>query len=286
MTKKYQAIANHWNGACYSSDGEQFADYDTLADAIEAAESLVDLYVTDADGAPCDIDLQWEIYEVGEDGELADSPIETIRVQHSVGEDAQSECEIVAQQEGEFSTNYVGTNEDGALVKWTRNGGSRGAHDRMDGNRGEWHEIYDAPEVIEPLEWLRLAVEYGCDDVDSLMVEAIDLGDLESDADTDEAHWLDASEAVFALPVYSIDLGHGKRLAWSDTDEAGIEDVTLIDSGDWDGFAESIAAELGEVVDVEAGEHYTNHGVQYQHQAPGKYDRDGFRIVVRRREDD
>ena len=204
----------------------------------------------------------------------------------AAAEAGDDECEIVAQQEGEFSTSYVGVNEDGELVKWSRNGGSRGAHDRMDGNRGEWHETYDVPDVIEPLEWLRLAVEYGCDDVDSLMVDAIDLGDLESDAESDEAHWLDAAEQCWSLPVYSIDIGGGKRLAWSDTDEAGIDDVTLIDSGDWDGFAESIAAELGEVVDVEAGEHYTNHGVQYQHQAPGNYDRDGFRIVVRRREDD
>jgi len=285
MTKTYEAIANHWNGACYSSDGEQFTAYDTLQAAIDAADQLDSVYNTDADGEPCDVDLQWEIYEVDEDCERGDFPVQIIRIQSSVGEAAQDACEIVAQHEDEFSTSYVGTDEDGRLVKWSRNGGSRGAHDRMDGNRGEWHETYEVPEQIDQLEWLRLAVKYGCDDIDSLTVDAIDLSYLESDADTDEAHWLDAAEQCWTLPVYSIDLVHGKRLAWSDTDEAGITDVALIDEAEWDGFAESLAESLGEVVDVEAGEHYTNHGVQYQHQAPGDYDHDGYRIVVRRREE-
>ncbi len=100
----------------------------------------------------------------------------------------------------------------------------------------------------------------------------------------DEAHWLDAAEQCWALPVYAIDLGDGKLLTWSDTDEAGIDDVDVIDSDDWDTRAEDLADELGEVVDLETGEHYTRHGVQFQHQAEGDFDREGFRIIIKRRD--
>lgn len=260
---RYQAIANHWNGACFSPDGEEFCDFAALYEAVEAAVDLIDIYETDADGNYTDVDLEWEIFAVDDDGNRSDEPVKTIHVESPAGKRAQEECEIVASQEDEYTTSFVGVNKDGELVKWSVNGGSRGAHDRMDGS-GRWIETYDMPEEIEPLEWLRLAVEYGCDDADALTEpDAIDLGDLKSDADTDEVHWLDAAGGLWTLPVYSIDLGRGKRLAWSDTDEAGVEDVALIDSDEWPGFAESIADGLGEVVDVEQGEHYTRHAVQY-----------------------
>ncbi len=276
---KYQAIASHWNGACYSTDGEEYADFESLNEAKAAADGLAEMYNTDPEGEPCDVDIQWEIYEVDEDGEQGEM-VEMTKVSHSVGKAAQDACEIIAKRENEYSTDYVGTNADDELVTWLTNGGSRGAYDRMDWNKGEWVEIYDVPAKIDQLEWLKLAVEYGCDDVDELMVEEIDLSDLEWDADTDEAHWLDAEDGLFTMSVYSVELGSGKRLAWSNCDDAGIDDVVLIPDSKWSGFAEEIAGEIGKLVDVETGEHYTSHGVQYQHHARGFYDRDGYRIVV------
>ena len=65
----YQAIVSYWNGASYSSDGEQYVDHDTLADAQAVADGLIDLYDTDADGEPCDVDLLYEVYEVDADGD-------------------------------------------------------------------------------------------------------------------------------------------------------------------------------------------------------------------------
>lgn len=270
---KIRAIACHWNGASYSSDGEVWCEYDSLEDAEAAADGLVSIYDTDADGEPCDVDLQWEIYD-------GDDLIRAIIVQESAGKRAQDECEIVAQSEGEFSTDYIGV-RDGELVAWTCNGGSRGAHDRMT-NRG-WQEQYAIPEPLESIEWLKRGLEYDATIEELIEAGEIDLSDLERDAQTDEAHWLDADGQCWTLPVYAIDLGGGKMLTWSDTDEAGIDDVEVISADDWPDRAEAIAEELGEVVDLESGEHYTSQGVQYQHQAEGDFDQDGFRIIIKKR---
>ena len=71
-------------------------------------------------------------------------------------------------------------------------------------------------------------------------------------------------------------------LAWSHTDEGGIDDTAIITKSCWTDFAETTAAALGDVVEVESGEHFSTHGVQYAHQAPGDYDLDGFRVIVKR----
>lgn len=269
-----QAIAKHWNGASYSSDGEDWGEYDSLEDAEAAADELVGVYSTDAAGNPCDVDLQWEIYD-------GDDLIHEIIVKSAAGERAQDECEIVAWSERQYATDYIGV-RDGALVGWTRNGGSRGAHDRWT-NRG-WQEQYETPVTLEPIEWLKRGLEYDATIEELIEAGDIDLSDLERDAQTDEAHWLDADGQCWTLPVYAIDLGGGKMLTWSDTDEAGIDDVEVISADDWPDRAEAIAEELGEVVDLESGEHYTTQGVQYQHQAEGDFDQDGFRIIIKRRD--
>lgn len=271
----YKAIAAHWNGACYSSDGEEFTDYDTLEAAIEAAEALVEFYDTDADGEPCDVDLEWHIYD--EDDNL----VKAITVDSQAAEREQDSCEVIASEEREYVTEYVGVNEDGKLVKWVRNGGSRGAH-QGDQNRG-CRDTASTPEEIDAIEWLKLAVDFGLDDASDLP-DCIDVEELQNDADSDQSHYLDAAGQCWSLPVYSIDLGRGKRLAWSNTDEAGVDDIAIIDHEDWAGFAESIAESIGDVVDIESGEHFTAHGVQYQHQAPGEYDQEGFRRVIVRRD--
>lgn len=268
-----RAIAKHWNGASYSSDGEDWCEFDSLEDAKAAAEALVDTYSIDADGEQADIDLEWEIY----DGEEL---VETISVQSTAGERAQDECEIVSQQEDEYTTNYIGV-RDGDLVAWSRNGGSCGAHDRMT-NRG-WVERYDVPEEVEPIEWIKRGLEYGAEIGDLISAGDIDLSDWEYEAESSEAHWLDNAGQCWTLPVYAVDIGDGKMLTWSDTD-AGIDDVGVIDSGDWESRAEDIAAGLGEVVDIETGEHYTTQGVQYQHQAEGDFDQYGFRRIIKKRD--
>ncbi len=74
-----------------------------------------------------------------------------------------------------------------------------------------------------------------------------------------------------------------RYLVWSHTDEGGIDDIALIAKSCWTDFAETIASSLGEVVDVEIGEHYSSHGVQRPEHAPGDYNQDGHRIIVKRR---
>ncbi len=240
-----KAIAAHWNGACYSSDGEFFVEYETLQEAVDAAEGLVEIYSADADGNPTDVDLQWEIYDDGDD----DVPVKIIRVDSQAAERAQEQCEIIASHVGEYATEHVGVDPDDQLVRWRVNGGHRGAH-QGDQNRGG-RDTMMMPEPMEPLDWLRLAVDLGCDDVDSLTdANVIDLAELEDDATCEVAYWLDAAGKKWELPCYSLDLGR-MRLAWSDTDEAGIADEQLIDHSEWDGFAERLAEQLGELADAE-----------------------------------
>ena len=60
---------------------------------------------------------------------------------------------------------------------WSSNGGSRGAHDRMDGS-GRWIERYDEPTKIEPSEALEWLVKNAGMDTD----EALDaMGDADSE---------------------------------------------------------------------------------------------------------
>lgn len=242
----YKAIAAHWNGACYSPDGEDWAYYQTLQDAIAAADNLLGIYEEDVEGNPADVDLQWQIFD---DDDEDMGPVKVIRVDSQAAERAQEECESIASEQGEFSTEYVGTGPAGELVRWTVNGGYRGAH-QGDQNRGG-RDTAMMPESIEPKEWLRLAVSMGFDDVDTLTDPAlVDLEDLEGDADEQVVYWLDAAGGKWKLPCYSLDLGR-KRLVWSNADEAGLADEALIDPEDWEGFAERLAKSLGELADAE-----------------------------------
>ena len=89
----YQAIVSYWNGASYSSDGEQYVDHDTLAGAQSVEDGLIDLYDTDADGEPCDVDLLYEVYEIDADGQRGDEPIWTKKIKSGANERAQESAQ-------------------------------------------------------------------------------------------------------------------------------------------------------------------------------------------------
>jgi hypothetical protein len=286
-TMKYEAIVSHYNGCSYSSDGEEWFDVES-PDAVDI-DVLIELYSTDSEGEPCDVDSVVEIYSVitDEDGDEVREVVRTISLKHSVGEAAQDDCTIIARHTDSYTESFVGTNSDDEFVKWTNNGGTFGAHDRMT-NRG-WIESYDIPETIDAADFLRLALAYGYDTEDDehglcgLIRDALRNGELDSETDT--AHCLQADDSLLEIEAHAHRIGTRHVLLWTDCDGNGIDDVCI---REWSGsvlreFAEEIAESIGEVVDVESGAHYSNLGLQYQ--PSSGYDRDGYEIVVVRRED-
>ncbi len=264
----------------YSSDGESRIEFETLEEAVAAADELLELYNVN-DGEPCDVDSQWEIYEEG-----GDDPVKTIKLEYSVNKAAQEACTLIASRKEEYETTHLGVNPDGDLVVWTSNGGTKGAHDRMDSNKGHRVPRYEHPRPMIRTSFLKLMVSYDCN-IETIMSAFTheDLQDLESDAETQTqvAHWLDADGTCWKFTCFAYPVSSSQYLAWSHTDEGGIDDIALITKSCWTDFAETTAATLGEVVDVESGEHFSTHGVQYAHQAPGDYDPDGFRVVIVKR---
>jgi len=283
----YAYLISHWNGCSYSSDGEEWVDIDGPDGICE--DELIGVYRTDADGEPCDVRLICEVTDGTED-EYGQAVItRQFEIDWSTGEDSQDECTIIASDEGEYDTSYVGTRparySGFEYVKWTNNGGIRGAHDRMT-NDG-WRETYDAPEEVDAEEFLRLVLDYGYDldddehDLCSLIADTLRNGELDSETDT--AYALDGTEGLFSIEAHGHRIGSRHVLLWTDCDGAGVDDVTIRDWSDdcITEYAEEIASNVGEAVDVESGGHYSNLGHQYQ---PSRgYDRDGYEIIIKRR---
>ena len=276
-------LVGHYNGCSYCSDGEEWVDIDSIDDITR--EQLIENYSTDADGDPCDVRLICEITDGTEDEYGQPKIIKTIKVDWSAGEDAQDMCHVIASMSGEYHTSYVGTDLDDNFVTWTNNGGNLGAHDRMT-NDG-WREIYEAPEKVDAAEFLKLCLEYGYDlhdDVDDLCgLVGESIGHLRSE--TDVAYYLGGDDSLITIEAHGHKIGTRHILLWTDCDGVGIDDAAIreYDEGIITEFAEKVAASIGEVVDVESGSHYTNEGIQYQ---PSQgYDRDGYEIIIVRREE-
>lgn len=108
----------------------------------------------------------------------------------------------------------------------------------------------------------------------------------------DESHvavWQDCITGTWELPTHGLIVGD-RVVLWTLTDEAGVNDVSVVEADGDDiseqvrEYAEDIASQLGNLCDVSSGEHYSTQGVQYQHQAVGDFDRDGYRVIVTPRE--
>lgn len=164
-TKKttYDAIVGSWNGACYELYDRVTLDAETLEEAIEEVKEAT---WCDADE---DYDIRVEIAD--EDGNTVHS--ETF--ENSVAKNKQEEMDESWSSCGEFSTLHCGV-KDGQWYTWSTNGGSRGAHDRMDGS-GRWIERYDEPDEVEPseaLEWLYRHTDMDTDEALDAMADADD----------------------------------------------------------------------------------------------------------------
>ena len=287
--KAYECLVSHYRHGHYSSEGEHWTEIASI-EAAPSKDDLIAMYSDDADGEPCDVDLVLEIASV-EEGER--TIIKTIEVKWSAGQAAQEGCEIVAKHVGEYTTSYVGVNDDGEPVKWTNNGGHNGAHDRMDGS-GNWVEHYPSPEVVDHATFLKLAVEYGGEHDRIIEIIRDEIGDEIEATDWDEAHCLDAAENLTTITACEYRFGadaceyrfSAHALMWTDCDGVGVDDVQIVknvsDNALTD-FAEEIASDIGEIVDVAQGGHYTNLGIQIQ-PTTSDFDRDGYQIVIKKRD--
>ena len=289
--KQYEAIVSHHNGCGYSSDGEEWFDVDTPDDV--DADTLIEMYNKDTEGDPCDVNSIVEVYAVTKDidGEDVRELVRTVNLRWSAGEAAQDDCTVIASQTNEYTTSYVGVrpakHNGRDYVRWTNNGGFRGAHDCMQGD-GEWRETYELPEEINAGEFLRLALEYGYDvdedkhDLCGLVGDSLRNGELDNETDT--AYCLDDNGTLITIEAHTHRIGTRHVLLWTDCDGGGIDDVCIRDWSDeyMADYAEEIADGVGEVVDVESGCHYTNLGLQYQPSTG--YDHDGYEVVIKRRD--
>lgn len=103
-------------------------------------------------------------------------------------------------------------------------------------------------------------------------------------------YWTDAAGGLWLLT------GHAARVpgepgavaVWTTSDEAGVDDVEVIDGGaeypveSLETYARDhvrdIAGDLGTLVTVTSGHHYSAEGIQYQ-PASG-YDRGGYAMII------
>lgn len=154
MTMTFDALIGCWNGACYETCDRTTLEADTLEDAIAEVQAMI--FKDDED-----YDIQVTIED--EDGNC----VHTEHFAHSVAKSQQEDMDETWEDEGEVSTDHLGV-KDGQWYVWSSNGGSRGAHDRMDGS-GRWIERYDEPTEIEPSEALEWLVKHAGMDTDEAL---------------------------------------------------------------------------------------------------------------------
>lgn len=136
-------------------------------DCIDWAEHVVDIDDASAMQAlarriasDCEGDEESEDWDIlvcieTEDGtELARATTTNDHAEHR-----QDSMDETFEDQGEYSTDCVGV-RDGQWFAWSRNGGSRGAHDRMT-NRG-WRESYEEPRTLDEAEAYLALTTTGC----------------------------------------------------------------------------------------------------------------------------
>ena len=151
---KFDALVGYWNGACYETCDRFTLKASTLEDAIAEVQAMT--FYDDKD-----YDIQVTIMD--EDGNC----VHTEHFEHSVAKSQQEDMDETWEDVGEFSTDHLGV-KDGQWYTWSSNGGSRGAHNRMDGS-GRWIEWYDKPTKIEPCEALEWLIKYAGMDTDEAL---------------------------------------------------------------------------------------------------------------------
>lgn len=139
--ESYDALIGSWNGACYETCERVTLDAETLEDAIAEVQAMTF----------GDEDYDIEVTIEDQDG----NTVHTESFQHSVAQSQQEDMDETWEDKGEFTTDHLGVKDDKWFV-WESNGGTRGAHDRMDGS-GRWIESYEEPQEVSlknAHEWL------------------------------------------------------------------------------------------------------------------------------------
>jgi len=155
----YDALIGWWNGACYEISERYTLNASTLEGAIEEVEAM---------DFGDDVDYDIRVVVEDEDG----NEVHVEHFQNSVAKNEQDAMDAAWEDEGEFATNCCGL-KDGQWYTWRRNGGSRGAHDRMDGS-GRWIERYEHPTAVAPGEALDWLVRHADMDTDEALDEMAD----------------------------------------------------------------------------------------------------------------
>lgn len=192
----FDALVGYWNGACYETCYRARLNAETLKGAIQEVQAMT----FDDDE---DYDIQVTIEDEG-------NRVHTEHFEHSVAKSQQEEMDETWEDEGEFSTDHCGV-KNGQWYTWRSNGGSRGAHDRMDGS-GRWIERYDEPTKIEPSEALDWLVNNASMDIDDALdaMEDADSEHTKADLvrDIGECLWQEDHCGVYRVRknLYTVDI--------------------------------------------------------------------------------
>ncbi len=185
---------NRW----YADDGNCELAYEDCDSGYEAAER----YVDGGDWGELEHDISVTAWRIGLDADgcevRCDEETHSIRVNEGgPGLKAQQACKPVDNHEGEYSTEYLAWDDEASsFVTWTNNGGTRGAHDRMDGE-GKWRERYDMPEEISENEAFAWLCKYGYEP-ESAIERLAEVSDMRED-DLIEAIGTKCSDDIYKL---------------------------------------------------------------------------------------